>query len=109
MTTSCPECGAVWPSIDENCETTFSVYLVHDYTDPEYGGVHFLTVSTFMLQHGRYSDAGLAWIVPTMRAYLAGDTDAPGIRRQAGPTLQQGERQWKVTRRPSDPPQRRVA
>jgi hypothetical protein len=109
MTTTCPECGAVWPTDEANCETTFGEYLALDFYNPDYGAVHFLNVSTFMLQHGRYSEAGLAWVVPTMRAYLAGEIDAARIRQQSGAGLQQGQRQWKVTRRPTDPPQRRVA
>lgn len=108
MATTCAECGAVWAD-DQTCQAVFDEFLIRDFTDPGYGAVHFLTVSTFMLQHGRYSAAGLAWVVPTMRAYLAGDTNVERIRRAAGPALGQGQRTWKVMRAPTDPPQRAVA
>ncbi len=107
-TTTCAECGAVWAD-EQTCQAVFDAFLIQDFTDPGYGAVHFLTVSTFMLQHGRYSDEALAWVVPTMRAYLAGDTDVARIRQASGPRLAQGQRTWKVVRAPTAPRQHAVA
>jgi hypothetical protein len=44
----CPWCDGL------NCEARFHAYLVHDFTDPEYGAVHHLVVATYMLQHDVY-------------------------------------------------------
>ena len=107
MTTTCAECGAVWPD-DRTCETVYQECLVLEFSDPGYGAVHFLTVATFMLQHGRYSAAALAWVVPALRAYLAGETDVAGLRRSAR-ALTHGTRAWKVARQSGEPPQRPVA
>ncbi len=106
--TTCAECGAVW--LDERtCQAVYDECLVLEFTDPGYGAVHFLTVATFMLQHGRYSDEALAWVVPAMRAYLAGETNAERLRRDSRVELGQGQRQWSVVRKPGAPPQRAVA
>ena len=107
MMTRCAECGAVWAD-DRTCETVYQAFLALEFSDPGYGAVHFLTVATFMLQHGRYSEAALDWVVPAMRAYLAGETDVPELRRGAR-SLTQGVRDWKVTRQPGEFRQRAVA
>lgn len=108
MATTCAECGAVWAG-DQTCQAVFDEYLSLEFTDPGYGAVHFLTVSTFMLQHGRYSAAGRGWVVPALRAYLAGATDTERLRRDAGAALGSGQRTWKIMRAPTDPPPPAVA
>jgi len=108
MATTCSECGAVWVD-EQNCQVVFDGFLVLDFTDPGYGAVHFLTVSTFMLQHGRYSKAAQAWVIPIMQACLAGETTAERIRRDVRAALGQGQRQWRVMRGKDAPPQRAVA
>jgi hypothetical protein len=100
---ACPECGAVHR--DENsCQAIFDSFLVLEFTDPGYGEVHLLTVACFMVQHGRYSDEGLAWIEKTMRLHLEGEVPLEKLRRQAARETRQDARAWKVTRRPTDPP-----
>ena len=105
--TICGECGAVWAD-DRTCQAVYDENLMLEFTDPEYGSVHFLTVSTFMLQHGRYSEEALGWVVPTMRAYLAGEMTTERIRRDSRAALGQGQRTWRVMRKPGAPPQREV-
>ena len=105
---TCAECGAVWEA-GRDCQGVFDEFLMLEFTDPEYGAVHFLTVATFMLQHGRYSSEALEWVVPTMRAYLAGETSVERIRREARATVSSGTRKWRVMRAPDAPPQRHVA
>jgi hypothetical protein len=102
MPDRCPECGAV---LDEgsSCQTIFDALLVLEFTNPEYGEVHMLTVACFMIQHGRYSDEALTWIERTLRAYLEGGVPPETIRRQAAQETSPGRRAWKVGRQPGAP------
>jgi uncharacterized protein DUF5946 len=43
----CDECGAP----GSECEARFNEFLALEFTDPNYGSVHHLTVSAYMLQH----------------------------------------------------------
>lgn len=47
---SCPYCGS---SLGENekCNTLFEKVLAREYSNPEYGDVHLLTVDCYALQH----------------------------------------------------------
>lgn len=107
MPESCPECGAAWSS-GLTCQSIFDEFLVLEFTDPGYGAVHFLTVACFMIQHGRYSPQGLAWIEQRLRDHLERGVPVAQIRQDAGRTASQSARDWKVTRQPADPPQPRV-
>ncbi len=52
----CPLCGA--SEADAPCQTQFDRALSLEFTDPEFGAVHLLTVTAYALQHNRYSHAG---------------------------------------------------
>ena len=105
--TRCPECGAVLPE-GVTCQSVFDEFLVLEFTDPEYGEVHMLTVACYMVQHGRYSDAGLVWIEQRLRDYLERGIPARLIRQGAAHETGQGVRNWKVTRQPGDTPQAQI-
>jgi hypothetical protein len=105
---TCAECGAVWAG-QQNCQAVYEGFLAQEFTDSGYGEVHFLTVCVFMLQHGRYSDQALAWVVPAMRAYLAGEKTTEQLRRESQAALGQGQRHWRVRRAAAAPPARAVA
>lgn len=47
---ACVHCG-----VDE-CEAMFHECLTLDFTNPDYGLVHHLTVGAYMLQHNAYTD-----------------------------------------------------
>ncbi|GAB3227514.1 DUF5946 family protein [Mycolicibacterium hippocampi] len=64
MAAGCPYCGV------DDCETKFHACLDRDFSDPEYGVVHHLTVSTYMLQHGRYTDENVHAMAEFVLAYL---------------------------------------
>jgi len=104
----CPECGAVWND-DLTCQSVFDEFLVLEFSDPEYGAVHLLTVACYMIQHRKYSDEGLIWIEQKLRDYLDKGFSTEQIRRQAKNETDPSRRTWKVTRRPGDPPQKSVA
>jgi len=108
MTHPCPECGAV-PGAYGECQAIFDSFLAHEFSDPAYGEVHFLTVACFMIQHGRYSDEALAWIEEKLRANLHEGITAGEIRRQAAREARTGSRSWKVKRPRGAPPLPEVA
>lgn len=108
MSNTCPDCGAI--SQGENtCQSIFDAFLVLEFTDPTYGAVHFLTVSCYWIQHGRYSDEALVWIAQKLQAYLDEGISTGQMRRQDAQEIAQDKRIWKVTRRPSEPPQAKIA
>jgi hypothetical protein len=103
----CPECGAAWTK-NRTCQSAFDEFLVLEYTDPEYGIVHMLTVACFMIQHGRYSDEGLVWIERRLREHIEKGMSMEEIRRKMGGETDQIRRRWKVVRQPGDLPQRSI-
>jgi hypothetical protein len=99
---NCVHCGL------EDCEARFHECLMLDFSDGNYGAVHHLVVSTYMLQHNRYTDEAardmLAFIAkqlestPTefdkeqIRSKTQGETRV--IRRDPAPRL---EVHWRLT------------
>jgi hypothetical protein len=63
----CAHCGV------EDCQAKFHECLVHDFTDPDYGAVHHLTVGTYMLQHNAYADE----ITSAMAAFVLKHLETP--------------------------------
>ncbi len=104
----CPECGATLTD-GVSCQEIFDSFLVLEFTDPTYGEVHMLTVACFMIQHGRYGAEALTWIAQKLRENLEEGLPAAQIRKQAAKETRQTTRAWKVTRRPGDPPQPKIA
>ena len=98
----CSECGAVFDE-DTSCQTIFDALLVLEFTNPEYGEVHMLTVACFMIQHGRYSDEALTWIEKKLRANLEKGIPAEQIRRQAAKETGLVGRTWKINRQADAP------
>ena len=104
---TCLECGAALHD-GLTCEAVFNEFLSLEFTDPEYGQVHMLTVACYMIQHGRYTDEALHWIEKSLQDYLEHGISSDQIRRQAAQEADQKRRRWKVTRTPEDPPQARI-
>jgi hypothetical protein len=107
MPERCPECGAILPE-GATCQSIFESFLALEYSDPAYYEAHFAMVSCFMIQHGRYSDEGLAWIKPVLRAYLDQGLSQAALRQLAAKDTSSTTRTWKITRRPGDPPQPKI-
>lgn len=103
MPERCPECGAVLPE-RTTCQSIFESFLVLEYSEPAYYEAHFAMVSCFMIQHGRYSDEGLAWIKPVLRASLDEGLTPAELRQLASKGTNSTTRTWKVIRRPDAPP-----
>lgn len=107
-TTTCPECGAVYHD-ETTCQSIFDSFLVLEFQYAGYGEVHMLTVACFMVQHGRYSDAGLRWIAERLREYLEEGKPTQAIRAGAVNETGQDVRDWKVIRQPGDRPLPKIA
>jgi hypothetical protein len=60
----CIHCGFA------TCEEKFHHALKLDFTDLEYGAVHHLLVTTYMLQHNRYTPQAAFGIVQIMQTLL---------------------------------------
>ena len=108
MTDSCPSCGGKYQD-DGSCQTVFDEFIAREFSDPAYGAVHFLTVSSYMIQHGQYSDQALVWIEKQLRNYFEKGFSADQIRLQADKDANQAKRNWKVTRRMDEPAQEKIA
>jgi hypothetical protein len=107
MVNTCPECGAKLRGYN-NCQEIFDTFLALEFSDFAYAPVHFLTVTCFMIQHGRYSDEGLAWIEQKLRDHLKTGVSPDQIRRQASKDVDQTTRGWKINRSPESPPQKKI-
>jgi hypothetical protein len=101
MNPTCPECGAALRDY-MTCQEIFDAFLVLEFSDPGYGDVHFLTVACFLIQHQKYSDAGLIWIEKQLRAHMKDDILVEQIRRRAADAAASDERKWKFTRQPNE-------
>src|SRR5689334_14967675 len=103
MSESCPECGAIQTET-MTCQMAFDTFLSLEFSDPEYGAVHFLTVGCFMLQHGQYSDEGVRWMHSTLREYLDKELTPTQLRQFAAKDTGNEKRTWKVLRAKDAPP-----
>ena len=103
MTLNCAECGAVLPE-NTTCQSIFETFLSLEFTDPAFGAVHFLTVSCFMIQHGRYSDKALSWIQPVVRGHLENKLTPAQLRQLARKGTSSDTRTCKIKRSTNEPP-----
>lgn len=95
----CPQCGA---SSDDggSCRDRFDELLALEFTDPDYGAVHHLTVPAYMLQHDEYGRE--AWLLARelLRRFLDGTITPEAARRRPphGPSLTRGPRSERARR-----------
>lgn len=108
MSEICAICGAVLP-LGSTCRSIFDEFLNLEFADPAYGQVHYLTVTSFMVQHERYSDEALIWTQAALKRYLDENLSGSQMRQHAAQTANLATRIWKVTRRADAPPLPRVA
>jgi len=90
--TNCPECGAA----DTLCQVRFDEFLVLEFTDPDYGAVHHLTVATYMLQHSsKMSREGWRHERELLREFLVENKPPSFIRKQNKDLVDSGKRTFK--------------
>lgn len=91
MIMNCPECGAP----DNLCQTRFDEFLGLEFTDPGYGAVHNLTVTTFMVQHSsRMSKEGWLYERDLLREFIVEKKSPSLIRQQVKDSVDSGKRKF---------------
>jgi hypothetical protein len=97
---NCPECGAP----DNLCQTRFDEFLVLEFTDPGYGAVHNLTVTTFMLQHSsKMSKEGWLYERDLLREFIVEKKSPAWIRQQVKDRVDSGKRNFKFKSKDGKP------
>ncbi len=87
-----PECGAA----DSLCQPRFDEFLVLEFTDPDYGAVHHLTVATYMLQHSsKMTREGWLYERELLREFLIENKPPSFIRKQNKDVVDSGKRTFK--------------
>ena len=88
----CSECGAP----DNLCQARFDEFLALEFTDPGYGAVHNLTVTTFMVQHSsRMSREGWRYERDLLREFIVEGKSPSLIRQQVKESVDSGKRTFK--------------
>lgn len=100
----CPRCGAKYLN-GMTCEEVFHQMLSLEFSDPNFGEVHFLTVACYMVQHGHYSPAALLWVEQQFREYLRNGPEAIRKLRLSARQVDGNQRDWQVLRQPDETPQ----
>jgi uncharacterized protein DUF5946 len=90
---NCHECGA-----PENlCQSRFDEFLVLEFTDPDYGIVHNLTVTTYMLQHSsKLTREGWLYERDLLRDFIIEKKSPSFIRKQNKDLVDSGKRKFKI-------------
>ena len=94
----CPECGA------ENCQARFDEFLVLEFTDADYGAVHYLTVATYMLQHSsKLTKEGWLHMRWLLKEFLVENKSPAFIRKQNKDLVDSGKRKFKIASKDGRP------
>ena len=93
---NCPECGAP----ETLCHTRFDEFLVLEFTDTDYGAVHHLTVTAYMLQHSsKLTREGWLHERELLREFLVENKPPAFIRKQNRDLVDSGKRTFKIKSR----------
>jgi len=97
---NCPACGA-----PENlCKNRFDEFLVLEFTDPDYGAVHHLTVATYLVQHsGQLTREGWLHERDLLREFLVENKPPAFIRKQNKDLVDSGKRTFKFKSKDGKP------
>lgn len=102
------ECGALLPE-GRTCQEIFDVFTTLKYLNENYLHVHFLLVSCFMIQHGRYSNEALIQVQSMLHASLEKPMTVPQLRQMAAQRMNSHARTWKMSHSEDDPPVPKIA
>ena len=93
---NCPECSA----LDILCKTRFDEFLVLEFTDINYGAVHHLTVTTYMLQHSsKLTREGWLHMRQLLKEFLVENKPPEQVRKQNRDLVDSGKRKFKIASR----------
>jgi len=92
----CEECGAP----GKECEARFHECLVKEFEDPDYGKVHNLTVSAYMLQHSsKLTREGWLYERDLLREFLVGEKTPERVRTEKKDLVDSGTRKFNIKSR----------
>ena len=93
---NCLECGAP----ETLCQMRFDEFLVLEFTDADYGAVHHLTVTVYMLQHSsKLTREGWLHERELLREFLVENKPPAFIRKQNRDLVDSGKRTFKIKSR----------
>jgi Family of unknown function (DUF5946) len=97
---NCPECGAY----NLACEARFHEFLGLEFSDPDYGAVHHLTVASYMLQHSsKLTGDGWKHMRFLLKEFLMENRSPAFIRRQNRDLVDGGKRNFKISSKGGQP------
>ncbi len=97
---NCPECGAP----EALCQTRFDEFLALEFTNADYGIVHHLTVTAYMLQHSsKLTREGWLHERELLREFLVENKSPAFIREQNRDLMDSGKRTFKIKSRDGKP------
>jgi hypothetical protein len=90
---NCPECDA----LETLCKPCFDEFLILEFTDADYGVVHHLTVTAYMLQHSsKLTCEGWLYERELLREFLVENKPPEFIRKQIRDLVDSGKRKFKI-------------
>ena len=93
---NCPECSA----LDILCKTRFDEFLVLEFADINYGAIHHLTVTTYMLQHSsKLTRDGWLHMRQLLKEFLVENKPPEQVRKQNRDLVDSGKRKFKIASR----------
>ena len=93
---NCLECGAP----ETLCQMRFDEFLVLEFTDADYGAVHHLTVTAYMLQHSsKLTREGWLHERELLREFLVENKPPAFIRKKNRDLVDSGKRTFKIKSR----------
>ena len=93
---NCPECSA----LDILCKTRFDEFLVLEFTEINFGAVHHLTVTTYMLQHSsKLTREGWLHMRQLLKEFLVENKPPEQVRQQNRDLVGSGKRKFKIASR----------
>lgn len=100
MTSHCAECGAPWTA-EDNCTQRYHCFLALEFSNPEYGVVHHLTVATYMFQHpSQLSSQGWQAIREQLRQFLDEGLRPAEARARIRKSAEFQKRSWSLKKGP---------
>ncbi len=81
-----------------SCETIHHELLNFEYTHAIPHSTHFMMVTCYLVQHGRYSDEGLVWAQSMLRAHLDEHMTEQQLLRLLTEKEKGARRTWSFTR-----------
>jgi hypothetical protein len=95
---TCSECGAILTS-GRSCQDYFDALLAKEYSNTEYGAVHHLSVTAYMLQHpSRLSKRGWLEMRCLLFSFIKQGKSPNEVRKTTQKSVQNNQRNFSFTK-----------